>query len=192
MRLLPFLLACLAATACTQVPQARTVRICDADGCGERARSSASPSENDATEDPDGRISRLVELAQRDSRAAYDLGLRYFRGDGVRQDRYKSLTWMRDAAERGHLGAQKALGRFYLTGLEEMGADAREAERWLSAAASQGDKEAARLLAEARTTRQSDERYRKWQQHWRSVLQDSWYRSYVYLGDWRDGHWHYR
>jgi len=35
---------------------------------------------------------------------------------------------MRDAAERGDLGAQKAVGRLYPTGLEEMDSDPREAE----------------------------------------------------------------
>ena len=38
--------------------------------------------------------------------------------------------------------AAQALGRFYLVGLEEMGADPGEAERWLMMAADKGDKEA--------------------------------------------------
>jgi len=56
---------------------------------------------------------------------------------------------MRDAAERGDLGAQKAVGRLYPTGLEEMGSDPREAEKSLSIAAGRGDTEAATLLVEA-------------------------------------------
>ena len=131
-------------------------------------------------------------LAEKEPRAAYDLGLRYFRGDGVRQDSYKALSWMRSAAERGHLEAQKALGRFYLTGLEEMGSDPREAEKWLSIAASRGDAESGRLLAEAGAARKSDEDYWKWQQRWRGVFYDHWYRRYPYLGHWRDGYWYYR
>jgi TPR repeat protein len=55
---------------------------------------------------------KLIALAEKDPRAAYDLGLRYFRGDGVRQDSYQALKWMRDAAERGFLKAQTAVGRF--------------------------------------------------------------------------------
>ncbi|HHT8990295.1 TPA: tetratricopeptide repeat protein, partial [Burkholderia cenocepacia] len=88
--------------------------------------------------------------AKTQPKAAYDLGLRYFRGDGVRQDSYQALKWMREAAERGDLNAQKALGSFYLFGLEEMGSDAREAEKWLSIAAGRGDKESKKLLDLAR------------------------------------------
>jgi TPR repeat protein len=95
---------------------------------------------------------------EKDPRAAYDLGLRYFRGDGVRQDSYQALKWMRDAAERGYLKAQTAVGRLYLMGLEEMGSDPAEAEKWLSIAAGRGDKEAKTLLAQA--TRQSRMRWR--------------------------------
>ncbi|MCK5437659.1 MAG: sel1 repeat family protein, partial [Desulfobulbaceae bacterium] len=91
--------------------------------------------------DPEGRIPALEALAQQDPRAAYDLGLRFFRGDGVRQDSYQAIQWMRNAAERGDIDAQKALGRLYLTGLEEMGSDPQEAEKWLRIAAGRGDKE---------------------------------------------------
>jgi TPR repeat protein len=62
---------------------------------------------------------------RQDPRAAYDLGLKYFRGDGLRQDSYPALKWMREAAEHGNLKAQKVIGRVYLTGLEEMGPDPR-------------------------------------------------------------------
>ncbi|MDF3106262.1 sel1 repeat family protein, partial [Burkholderia semiarida] len=64
---------------------------------------------------------------------------------------------MREAAERGDLNAQKALGSFYLFGLEEMGADAREAEKWLSIAAGRGDKESKKLLDLARKAKKEDE-----------------------------------
>ena len=186
------LMACVVLGACTQPPQKDTVRICDADGCNERPRGYAGADHSNAPDEDDGRAAALEALAEKDPRAAYDLGLRYFRGDGVRQDSYKALTWMRSAAERGHLEAQKALGRFYLTGLEEMGSDPREAEKWLSIAASRGDAESGRLLAEAGAARKSDEDYWKWQQRWRGVFYDHWYRRYPYLGHWRNGYWYYR
>ena len=131
-------------------------------------------------------------MAERDPRAAYDLALRYFRGDGVQQDSYKSLIWMRSAAERGHFEAQKALGRFYLTGLEEMGPDPSEAEKWLSITAGRGDKEARSLLAEASAARKNEASEWKWRQHWQSVFREYWYRRYQYQGYWRDGYWYYR
>ncbi|AGK49142.1 putative sel1-like repeat protein [Burkholderia thailandensis MSMB121] len=64
-------------------------------------------SKKDDAEQEDLRIAALKERAKTEPKAVYDLGLRYFRGDGVRQDSYQ------------------ALGVFYLFGLEEMGAHAR-------------------------------------------------------------------
>ena len=129
-------------------------------------------------------LADLEQIAKQDPRAAYDLGLRYFRGDGVRQDSYQALQWMRDAAERGDIGAQKAVGRLYMTGLEEMGADFQEAEKWLTIAAGRGDKEATELLLEAADARKNESEYRistyrNWQSRYR-------YRLY-----WRAGSWNY-
>ncbi|MDO9597230.1 MAG: sel1 repeat family protein [Azoarcus sp.] len=186
------LLSCILVAACAQPPQKDTVRICDAGGCNELPRSHASHDPAATNDEDDGRLAALEALAERDPRAAYDLGLRYFRGDGVRQDSYKALTWMRSAAERGHLDAQKALGRLYLTGLEEMGSDPREAEKWLSIAASRGDDESGKLLSEASAAKKSDEAYFKWRERWRGVFYDNWYRRYSYLGYWRHGYWYYR
>ncbi|MEM1458620.1 tetratricopeptide repeat protein, partial [Bifidobacterium animalis] len=116
-----------------------TVRVCDSRGCADRPKDQVSfDAKDEVPEDP--RIAALKDAAKREPKAAYDLGLRYFRGDGVRQDSYQALNWMREAAERGNLQAQKALGAFYLFGLEEMGSDPREAEKWLSIAVSRGDK----------------------------------------------------
>jgi len=104
-------------------------------------KSGANTADLDALNDepnvnPGGKTAALEELAAHDPRAPYDLALRFFRGDGVRQDSCRSIKWMRDAAERGELNAQKALGRLYLTGLGEMGSDPGEAEKWLSITAS--------------------------------------------------------
>jgi TPR repeat protein len=192
------LLSCFCAglflTACAQTPPPKeTVRICDEGGCAERPKGYASfdPAAAVPDEDPTGRIAALKKLGEQDPRAAYDLGLRYFRGDGVTQDSYQALVWMRKAAERGDLQAQKALGRFYLTGLEEMGSDPREAEKWLSIAASRGDKESKTLLAEASAAKKSDEAYYKWQTRWREVFYGYWHRGYPYRGYWRSGIWYW-
>lgn len=96
---------------------------------------------------------------------------------------------MRDAAERGNLNAQKALGRAYLTGLEEMGSDPGEAQRWLSAAASRGDKESAKLLKEANAAKKSEEEYWKLQQEVRVVIYSQWHRGYPYYSTWREDRW---
>ncbi|MBR8456184.1 sel1 repeat family protein, partial [Burkholderia dolosa] len=147
----PGLLLLLA--ACAQDPSvtSKAVRICDDTGCFDRPKDQVSyPKKDEADEHEDARIAALKQAAKTQPKAAYDLGLRYFRGDGVRQDSYQALKWMREAAERGDLNAQKALGSFYLFGLEEMGSDPREADKWLSIAAARGDKESKKLLALAR------------------------------------------
>ncbi|MDG3065486.1 sel1 repeat family protein [Thauera mechernichensis] len=186
------IVGCVVLASCAQPPQRETVTICDGGGCREQGRDVVTQETRTFNEADDGRAAALEAIAEQDPRAAYDLGLRYFRGDGVRQDSYKALTWMRSAAERGHLEAQKALGRFYLTGLEEMGPDPREAEKWLSITAGRGDTEARTLLAEASAARKSEEAEWKWRQRWRGVFYDYWYRRYTYLGYWRDGYWYYR
>jgi hypothetical protein len=78
--------------------------------------------------------------------AQYNLALMSFRGAGIPRDPFGGVTWMRRAAQNGYLPAQRAAGRLYMTGLEEMGQDLNEARTWLSAAASRGDAESRRLL----------------------------------------------
>ncbi|MCL1980563.1 MAG: sel1 repeat family protein [Proteobacteria bacterium] len=139
----------------------------------------------------DGRMAALEAEAARNPRAAYDLALRYFRGDGVRKDSYKALSWMRVAGEQGNLKAQKALGRLYLTGLEEMGRDPGEARTWLSLAASRGDRESKQLLAKAEAAKRSDEQEYKEMNRWRSEVYNGWYSGYQYYGRWNGRAWNY-
>ncbi len=171
-------------------PQAETIRVCGDEGCVDRPKGYASFDPASAAPAEDPRIATLEELAAQDPRAAYDLALRFFRGDGVRQDSYRSLKWMRDAAERGEFHAQKALGRLYLTGLGEMGADPGEAERWLSITASRGDHEAKELLNQATAARQSQQAEYLWYRRWRPIFQNYWYSGYPYLWYWRTGSWY--
>lgn len=169
------------------------VVICGADGCAERPRTYAAPQPTASPEEEEAqrRLAALKQMAAQDPRAAYDLGLRFFRGDGVRQSSHDALLWMRDAAERGELEAQKALGRFYLTGLEEMGADPQEAERWLTIAAGRGDEESRQLLAEATAAKRSDQALYEWRSRWRPVFYRYWYHDYRYRTYWRNGYWVY-
>ncbi|MCU9956043.1 sel1 repeat family protein [Burkholderia sp. BKH01] len=180
--------------ACAQDPSvtSNTVRICDDTGCSYRPKDQVSYQKKDDAEDrEDPRIVALKQAAKAQPKAAYDLGLRYFRGDGVRQDSYQALKWMRDAAERGDLQAQKALGGFYLFGLEEMGSDPREADKWLSIAAGRGDRESKKLLELARKAKKEDEEDWKWRTQWRDVYYGYWYSGYPYYGVWNQTHWYY-
>ncbi|MCA8093405.1 sel1 repeat family protein [Burkholderia anthina] len=190
--LAPGLLLLLA--ACAQDPSvtSNTVRICDETGCFDRPKDQVSYQKRDDSDDrEDPRIVSLKQAAKTQPKAAYDLGLRYFRGDGVRQDSYQALKWMRDAAERGDLQAQKALGSFYLFGLEEMGSDPREADKWLSIAAARGDKESKKLLELARQARKEDEEDWKWRTQWRDVYYGYWSSGYPYYGVWHQTYWYY-
>ncbi|WP_165838701.1 tetratricopeptide repeat protein [Roseicella frigidaeris] len=76
----------------------------------------------------------------------YNLALMLFRGEGVARQPYEAIQWMRRAGDQGVVPAQLALGRLYMTGLEEQGQDMQEAQSWLSRAAAAGDAEARRLL----------------------------------------------
>lgn len=194
MRLLPFFAIFIMLPACAAPPDApQTIRICNENGCAERPRNHSSGDlAAEPADDPNAeRIAALQRLAEKDARAAYDLGLRFFRGDGIHQDSYQALVWMRKAAEMGDLPAQKALGRFYLTGLEEMGSDPREAEKWLSIAASRGDKESRRLLAEASAAKKSEAARVEWANRWRPVFYGYWQSRYPYRGYWRRGVWEF-
>lgn len=115
----------------------------------------------------DGRIAALEATAAQPPHAAYDLALRYFRGDGVECDSDRALFWMRAATEQGDFDAPKALSRLYLTGLEEIGRDRRGASTWLFLAAKRRDEESSRLLAEA-ASRAGDES--KWLSCWRPAV----------------------
>ena len=172
-----------------------TIRICDASGCSDRPRNTATfEAELAAQPDPaqDPRRLALEAMAEKDPRAAYDLGLRFFRGDGVKKDTYLAIKWMRDAGERGDFKAAQALGRFYLYGVEEMGSDPGEAERWLMMAADKGDKEAKKMLVQARKARNEAQADHKWRDDVRkNGWFGGWYSGYAYRSYWRDGRWHY-
>ncbi|TXI19184.1 MAG: sel1 repeat family protein [Nitrosomonas sp.] len=168
-----------------------TVQICNSAGCFDRPIGYAAPESSatasNTTKNP--QFEALKKLATQDPSAAYDLALRFFRGDGVRQDSYQAIQWMRDAAERGNLKAQMALGRLYLTGLGEMGADPGEAEKWLSITVSRGDKEAATLLKEATSARRSTQARHQWENRWRPNFYNGWYRNYPYNWQWGANQW---
>ena len=172
-----------------------TIRICDASGCSDRPRNTATfEAELAAQPDPaqDPKRLALEAMAEKDPRAAYDLGLRFFRGDGVKKDSYLAIKWMRDAAERGDFKAAQALGRFYLFGVEEMGSDPAEAERWLMMAADKGDKEAKKLLAQARKAKEQARNDYEWRETVRkNGWLVGWYSGYGYRTYWRDGRWYY-
>ena len=102
---------------------------------------------------------------------------------------FQALKWLREAGERGELRAQAALGRIYLTGLQEMGSDPVEAERWLEMASQRGDKESAKLLVDARAAAKDERARYRWRDYHRKHGYAWWYGAYPYYWVWRSGYW---
>ena len=178
----------VSAVGCTDAPSKNTVTVCTGDNCVEQSKSVATYDPATAMGDPSpeqqARIAVLENLAKDNPSAAYDLGLRYYRGDGVPQNSYKALEWMRVAAENGDVPAQAALGRLYFTGLEEMGSDLQESEKWVSSAAAGGDVESKELLPQVQAALKDDRAYYGQVEKWRYTTQAYWSRGWGYRWYW--------
>ncbi len=74
---------------------------------------------------------------QGDAPAQTNLGIAYWHGNGVDQDKREAVRWLRKAAEQGYASAQNNLGFAYRYG-EGIAQDRREAVRWYRKAAEQG------------------------------------------------------
>ena len=169
---------------------AATVRICDDSGCSQRPANSATfDTPAISADQADPKIAKLTALAESDPKAAFDLGLRFFRGDGVERNPYTAIEWMRSAADRGVTDAQLALGRFYLMGVEEMGSDPAEAESWLTLAAAGGSIEANKLLAQASAAKKDERATYKWREEQRKSGYWWWANNYSYYWYWNRSTW---
>jgi TPR repeat protein len=68
----------------------------------------------------------------------YRQGLRYYHGNGVKQDYEQAVFWFTEAAEQGHAKAQSFLGFCYYAG-RGVKQNYAQATIWCTAAAVQGD-----------------------------------------------------
>jgi len=90
-------------------------------------------------------IEKLVEeTVKRES--AYQLGLRFKKGEGVEKSSKNAYEEFHKAAKLGHLEAQLEVGEMYRTGKGVRSND-KKARYWLNKAADQGNKAAKRRLA---------------------------------------------
>ena len=164
-------------------------------GCGRKkteqvevqAQNTSTPTNNDTvatTSSPS--LLALKEMVAADPVAASDLGLRYLRGDGVTQDSYKGIELLRIAAENGDRESQAVLGKLYMNGLEEMGSDLGEAEKWLQLASSAGDKQSSQLLKEVQEQKKAGVNELNGRFGYR------WYYNTPYRLYWHHGAWLYR
>ena len=85
--------------------------------------------------------SQISFLKERDDQglafAQYNLGVRYYKGEGVSQDYQEAARWFRLAADQGQPRAQASLGVMYRDG-NGITQDYKEAIRWFRLAADQG------------------------------------------------------
>ena len=80
-------------------------------------------------------IRRSAEQGYAD--AQFNLGLAYYRGEGVSEDETQAIYWWRKAAEQGYAHAQYGLGEAYNQG-KGVPQDYVQAVYWLREAAEQG------------------------------------------------------
>ncbi|MED5579517.1 MAG: tetratricopeptide repeat protein [Nitrospinota bacterium] len=77
-------------------------------------------------------------LAERGNKfAQFNLGVMYFKGDGVLKDDKEAVKWYRKAANQGFAKAQYMMGQMYRRG-EGVLKDIKEAAKWYRKAANQG------------------------------------------------------
>jgi TPR repeat protein len=83
-------------------------------------------------------LADLRNLAQQgDAKSQYNLGTRYYNGEGVAKDMVEAVKWFRKAADQGDAKAQYSMGFCYGNG-EGVAKDAVEAAKWWRKAAEQG------------------------------------------------------
>jgi hypothetical protein len=92
------------------------------------------------------RFEKLKAKAERgEVESQNDLGVYYYKGEGVAKDAVAAMKWWRTAAEQGFAAAQYNLGCRCIAG-EGVASDYVEAYKWLSLASAQGDDGARRVL----------------------------------------------
>ena len=89
----------------------------------------------------------LEQAEQGDAQAQYEVGRRFWNGDGVDQDHKQAADWFDRAARQGLAAAQCALGLCYERG-DGVEQDMWQAAAWYQWAAQQDDAEAQLRLAE--------------------------------------------
>ncbi len=103
----------------------------------------------------------MKEFKASDSKDSnYNLGVMYFKGEGVKADRLQGLELFKKAAEQGQMNAQFILGTLYDKG-EDVLQDRAVAARWYRKAAEQGHVQAQFNLGLMYTNGEGVEKNRK-------------------------------
>ena len=116
-----FILAgCAAQPPAEQLSRPETVRVCTGSQCVDQHRNTVTAVSPPSDPEAQRRLAALSQLAEKNPKAAYDLALRFLRGDGVERNSFQAIEWLRKAGDQGMVEAQFALGRLYLLGFEEL------------------------------------------------------------------------
>ena len=91
----------------------------------------------------------LIRAQNGDTDAQFEVGRRYWNGEGVRENDNAAFSWFEKAALKGYPLALFMLGRCYYHGLGGASKDYKKAEMWLDAAVKGGVNEARELLTRA-------------------------------------------
>ncbi len=98
----------------------------------------------------------LRDLAiENNAKNLFQIGLAYKDGDGLEQNYFKSLFWLKFAAEKNHMEAQYELGDMYENALG-VGRSLAQAKFWYEKAAIQGHKESANRLKKLKEDSEGD------------------------------------
>ena len=181
--------ACAAQAPSSQLSRLDKVQVCTGNSCTTQSSDTITFQGEPADPQAQRRLEALIALGQTSPQAAYDLALRFLRGDGVERDSYQAIEWMRQAAEQGLAQAQFALGRLYLVGLEEMGPSPAEAQSWLQLAADQGVKEALPLLQQAQAAKDDAQAQYQAREEARTSW-GYWYMNAPYYWVWQGSRWY--
>ncbi|GAQ88633.1 hypothetical protein KFL_004460070 [Klebsormidium nitens] len=89
---------------------------------------------------------RALKCLNLDATTQYEIGLCYYNGKGVAENKGRGVQWFRKAAERGQVNAQNHLGWCYLREGRGVESNRAHAEEWLIKAGDQGHTDAQCIL----------------------------------------------
>lgn len=100
----------------------------------------------DPMEELKSKVGKLMSAAENgDADSQVELGICYYKGEGVEQDKVVAVQWFRKAAEQNDADAQYRLGRCYYNG-NGVDKDLAEAMKWYRKAAENGHNDAKKEL----------------------------------------------
>jgi len=80
---------------------------------------------------------KLTNAQAGDTKAQYDIGNMYLKGQGTNQDANEAFKWFQKAADKGHMRAEYKLGFLYYKG-DGVNKNGEQAFKWLSKSANKG------------------------------------------------------